>query len=60
MINEKKIPDCSTKSNIINLNMDNIVNCQFNLNSEDTFSFSNDKLNLDLVDIENNENIINV
>ena len=40
--------------------MDNIVNCQIYLNSENIFSFSNDKLNLDLVDIENNENIINV
>ena len=58
LISENSIPDCSITRDIINLSMDNIVYCQFNLNSDEKVSFSNDKLNFDLVNIENNENII--
>ena len=60
MIQEGKIPDCSTeqKNNIVNLRIDKVVNCEFNLNSENKVSFSNEKLNIELIEQENNENII--
>ena len=60
MILEKKIPDCSReqRNNIVNLNMDKVENCEFNLNSEDEFSFTDDKLNIELVEYENKENKI--
>ena len=58
MIDEKKIPDCSTGRNVVNLSMDKIVNCEFNLNSKEQVTFSNDKLNIDFVEIKNNEKLI--
>ena len=60
LIEERKIPDCSTnqKYNIVNLRMDKVVNCEFNLNSENKVSFSNEKLNIELIEKENDVNII--
>ena len=60
MIEEKKIPDCSTgqRSNIISLNMNKVENCEFDLNSEEEVSFSNDLITIDLVEKENKEQII--
>ena len=59
-IRDRKIPDCSTiqSRNIINLSMDKVINCEFNLNSNNKVSFSTDKLNLELIESENNENKI--
>lgn len=60
LIAENKLPDCSTsqKSNIISLTMDKVVNCEFNLNSEEKVSFTNDKLVIDLIESDNSENLI--
>ena len=38
--------------------MDKVINCEFNLNSEEKVSFSNDKLVVDLIEPENSENLI--
>ena len=60
MILAKTLPDCSTGQiyNIINLSMNTIVNCEFNLYSEESISFKNDTLYINLVELENSENII--
>ena len=38
--------------------MNKIENCEFDLNSEEEVSFSNDIINIDLAEKENNEKII--
>ena len=38
--------------------MDKVINCEFNLNSKEKVSFSNDKLVVDLIEPENSENLI--
>ena len=60
MIQAKKIPDCSSyqQLEIVSLNMNNAKGCEFYLNSEKEVSFTNDNLDLELVQSENNENTI--
>ena len=60
LIEQKKIPDCSTdqKTNIISLTLDKVINCEFNLHSEEKVSFSSDSLIIDLIEPNNTENII--
>ena len=60
LIKDKKVPDCSrtTKSNIINLNTDKIEGCEFSLESETPFSYSNGNLELELISKDDNENKI--
>ena len=60
LIEQKKIPDCSTdqKTNIISLTLDKVINCEFNLHSEEKVSFSSDSLIIDLIEPNNTDNII--
>jgi hypothetical protein len=60
MIVAKKIPDCSLYQNIdiIDLNMDVINGCEFNLYSENEVSFANDNLDIELIEYNNADNEI--
>ena len=61
LIKENKIYDCSkiNENNIIVLNLDKINGCEFYLNSNDVISISGGKLDIELVEYENNINKIN-
>ena len=58
MISENEVPDCSDgaqKSNIVNLIMNSIDNCEFYLNSEEVISLNKDELDVDLFESSNSE-----
>ena len=59
-IKNKLIPDCSIiqQESIVNLNVDNIEGCEFNLRSDTPISFAEDNLSIELIEYDNNENII--
>ena len=60
LIGEKKIPDCSliNSGDIVTLKMDKIKDCEINLKSNQTVSFSDNQFNLELMEYDNKENII--
>ena len=60
LISNAQVPDCSSNdiNNIVNLNMDKVMNCEFNLNSDKKISYSKDNLDIELVEAQNNQSII--
>ena len=60
MIQAKKIPNCNTiqQEDIIDLNINKIEGCEFNLYSQNPISFSDNKLDLELYEYENSNNKI--
>ena len=60
LILDNEVPDCSSdeKNNIVNLIMDKVVNCEFNLHSDKKISYSKDNLNIYLIETKNNQNTI--
>ena len=61
LIDSKKTPDYSLinrDEDIVNLKMDKIENCEFNLNSSKSVYFSNEKFELEFIENNNKDKIL--